>query len=44
MTAQAGIRDYRARLERVREHVRAHLDGPLNLDELADVACLSRFP
>ncbi|MDP3527367.1 MAG: AraC family transcriptional regulator [Hoeflea sp.] len=43
MTAQAGIRDYRARLERVRSHIRAHLDRPLNLDELADIACLSRF-
>jgi AraC family transcriptional regulator len=24
-------------------HIRANLDGPLNLDELADIACLSRF-
>ncbi|OCW58755.1 AraC family transcriptional regulator [Hoeflea olei] len=43
MAGSAGIRDYRKRLERVRDHIRAHLDGPLNLDELADIACLSRF-
>lgn len=43
METKAGIRDYRARLERVRTHIRAHLDGPLNLDQLADIACLSRF-
>ena len=40
MDAKAGIRDYRARLERVRDHIRALLDGPLNPDELADIACL----
>ena len=39
----AGIRDYRARLERVRNYIRANLDRPLDLDELADIACLSRF-
>jgi AraC family transcriptional regulator len=43
MANRNGISDYRARLERVQAHIRAHLDGPLNLDELADVACLSRF-
>jgi AraC family transcriptional regulator len=43
MAKSAGIRDCRERLERVRTHIRAHLDGPLNLDDLADVACLSRF-
>ena len=43
MDAKAGISDYRARLERVRNHIRANLDSPLNLDELADIACLSRF-
>lgn len=35
--------DYGERLDRVREHIRANLDKPLNLDELADIACLSRF-
>ncbi|WP_420409682.1 AraC family transcriptional regulator [Hoeflea sp.] len=43
MATSAGIRDYRERLERVRRHIRANLDQPLNLDALADVACLSRF-
>ena len=35
--------DYRERLNRVRAYIGAHLDTPLNLDELADIACLSRF-
>ncbi|MBV6649054.1 MAG: AraC family transcriptional regulator, partial [Hoeflea sp.] len=43
MATTQGIRDYRERLERVRSHIRANLDGPLNLDDLADIACLSRF-
>jgi DNA gyrase inhibitor len=34
---------YRERLERVLAHIRANLDRPLDLDELADIACLSRF-
>lgn len=43
MATKAGLQDYRARLERVLAHIRANLDGPLNLDDLADIACLSRF-
>lgn len=35
--------DYRDRLERVRTHIRANLDQPLDLDRLAEIACLSRF-
>lgn len=35
--------DYRDRIDRVLIHIRDHLDGDLNLDELSDVACLSRF-
>jgi AraC family transcriptional regulator len=34
---------YLDRVERVREYIRANLDGDLDLDTLADVACLSRF-
>lgn len=43
MAKNNGIADYRERLERVRSHIRDNLDGPLNLDDLADIACLSRF-
>lgn len=43
MAKKNGIADYQERLERVRAHIRANLDGPLNLDDLADIACLSRF-
>jgi AraC family transcriptional regulator len=34
---------YLDRIERVRTHIRDNLDAPLDLDTLADVACLSRF-
>jgi AraC family transcriptional regulator len=34
---------YLDRVELVRAHIRDHLDDPLDLDTLADVACLSRF-
>ncbi len=34
---------YLARIERVRDHMRTNLDAPLDLDTLAEVACLSRF-
>jgi AraC family transcriptional regulator len=34
---------YLDRIERVRAHIRDHLDEPLDLDTLAEVACLSRF-
>jgi AraC family transcriptional regulator len=34
---------YLTRIERVRAHISDHLDAPLDLDTLAEVACLSRF-
>ena len=34
---------YLDRIERVRAHIRADLDAPLDLDALAEVACMSRF-
>lgn len=34
---------YLDRIERVRAYIRDHLDEPLDLDTLAEVACLSRF-
>lgn len=35
--------DYAERIERVAAHIRANLDAPLCLDDLAEIACLSRF-
>ncbi|MEM1289286.1 MAG: AraC family transcriptional regulator [Pseudomonadota bacterium] len=34
---------YERRIQRVTEYLHAHLDQPLNLDQLAEIACLSRF-
>lgn len=34
---------YHQRLQRVVDHINANLDAPLDLDALAEVACLSRF-
>ena len=34
---------YHDRIERVRAHIRERLDDPLDLDALAEVACLSRY-
>lgn len=34
---------YEERIARVTAYIHAHLDEPLDLDRLADVACLSRF-
>lgn len=34
---------YEARIERVTAYIHEHMDEPLDLDRLADVACLSRF-
>ncbi len=34
---------YHERIGRVRAHIHAHLDEDLDLDTIADVACLSRF-
>ncbi len=35
--------DYQQRLLRVLNHIQAHLDGALDLEELANVACFSSF-
>ncbi|MEM8826671.1 MAG: AraC family transcriptional regulator [Pseudomonadota bacterium] len=43
MTTGARRQDYFKRIERVRTHILEHLDEPLDLDRLADIACLSRF-
>jgi len=37
------IMTYSERVRRVRDHMRAHLDEPLDLDRLAEIACYSRF-
>ena len=37
------IQDYHERMNRVLDHIRRHLDEPLNLDRLAEVACFSPF-
>lgn len=34
---------YAASVARVHEYIRAHLDGPLDLNRLAEVACLSPY-
>lgn len=34
---------YEARIERVIAYIHEHMDEPLDLDQLAEVACLSRF-
>ncbi|MFN3227736.1 MAG: helix-turn-helix domain-containing protein [Hyphomicrobiales bacterium] len=34
---------YEERIARVTTYIHAHLDEPLDLDRLAEVACLSRF-
>ena len=34
---------YIDRIERVQAHIHDHLDDPLDLDTLAEIACLSRF-
>jgi len=43
MEHNAAKTDYRDRIDRVLVHIRDHLDDDLDLDELADIACLSRF-
>lgn len=40
---QAGWGVYEARIERVTAYIHDHIDEPLDLDRLAEVACLSRF-
>ncbi len=39
----ANLAPYQQRMQRVIDHINAHLDDALDLDTLADVACLSRF-
>lgn len=43
MKHNAAKTDYRDRIDRVLIHIRDHLDDELDLDELAEIACLSRF-
>lgn len=44
MTARTNtIQDYHERMNRVLDHIRRHLDEPLNLDRLAAIACFSPF-
>lgn len=40
---EINLNDYYQRMERVINHINSHLDDDLNLDDLADVAALSRF-
>lgn len=40
---EINLKDYYQRMERVIAHINTHLDEDLHLDDLADVACLSRF-
>jgi AraC family transcriptional regulator len=35
--------DYKRRMQRVLNHIRLHLDDPLQLEELAGIACLSPY-
>ncbi len=42
-TRDETIRDHQERLNRVLDHIRQHLDEPLDLDRLASVACFSPF-
>jgi AraC family transcriptional regulator len=42
-TARVGWGPYEARIERVTAYIHDHMDAPLDLDQLAEVACLSRF-
>jgi AraC family transcriptional regulator len=37
------LQDYKRRILRVLAHIQAHLDDPLSLDELAALACFSRY-
>ena len=37
------LRTYRARMQRVLDHIERHLDGELGLDELSRVAACSKF-
>src|SRR5262245_25979296 len=43
MTKPLTVLDYSRRIERVIDHIGAHLDEPLDLDRLAAVACFSPY-
>ncbi len=43
MNRAATTESYSRRLQRVAEHIWAHLDEPMDLAELADIACFSPF-
>ena len=43
MPSDASRLTYVERINRVKAYIRAHLDEPLDLDALADIACYSRF-
>ena len=43
MTRQETRESYARRLQRVVEHIWSHLDQPLDLNRLADIACLSPY-
>ena len=43
MTKPLTVLDYSRRLERVIDHIGAHLDEPLDLEQLAAVACFSPY-
>lgn len=43
MNRPATTESYSRRLQRVAEHIWAHLDEPMDLAELADIACFSPF-
>ena len=40
---QATERDYRRRILKVMDHLRAHLDEALSFERLAEIACFSPF-
>jgi AraC family transcriptional regulator len=42
-TKEETKRDYAERMDRVLEHIQAHLDEPMQLLELADIACFSPY-
>ena len=43
MKHQTSISSYEERIQRVVLHIREHMDEELDLDRLADVACMSRY-
>jgi len=43
MNQRVQLAKYQARLERVLDHIQDHLDEPLDLNDLAEIACFSPF-